>query len=303
MGQMCEKRQESRNPVSKRSQNELKQKKNRGKWYTRQSCKRAGRGPRMLPSNHARFIRVPPSAGQHQECWAGWRVSAPMQRWAWLTSDTSTISSNTAQVGMGKLKQSLWSLQGLLHKGLSQNQTQWKWVWKPWLLRSFLLAAMILGALGKTYKLCFRKYLWGLCWLSTYELFLAGGILELFTGICLSVPMSCNFYSGACSQCLISHSPHASPGWRKSVLPLLPRLQPLSCHLWVGPFLFNINMLLCWMPRLLLIIEASDACEKCEAGLQDKHSNPVTSSAQGALWVQLCSVTFIICCLNSVEQK
>lgn len=86
--------------------------------------------------------------------------------------------------------------------------------------------------------------------------------------------------------CLISPSPHASPGRRKLVLLLLLELQPPSCCSWVGHFLFNISVLLCWMPRILLIIQASEACEKCEAELQDKHSNPVTSSAQGALWVQ-----------------
>lgn len=86
--------------------------------------------------------------------------------------------------------------------------------------------------------------------------------------------------------CLASPSPHTSLGRRKLELLLQPGLQPLSCRPWAGPFLCNINTLLCWMPRFLLITQASDACEKCEAGLQDKHSNPVTSSAQGAPWVQ-----------------
>lgn len=121
-----------------------------------------------------------------------------------------------------------------------------------------------------------------------YQLFPSWGDVEnVHWRMCVN-PCELQFlFCSVQPECLISPSPHASPGRRKPVLPLLPGLQPLSCRSWAGPFLFNINMLLCWMPRFLLIIQASDACEKCEAGLEDKHSNPVTSSAQGALWVQL----------------
>lgn len=120
-----------------------------------------------------------------------------------------------------------------------------------------------------------------------YQLFPSwGGVENVHWCMCVN-PCELQFlFCSVQPRCLISPSPHASPGRRKPVLPLLPGLQPSSCRLWVGPFLFNINMLLCWMPRLLQIIQAADACEKREAGLRDKHSDPVTSSAQGALWVQ-----------------
>lgn len=146
---------------------------------------------------------------------------------------------------------------------------------------------MILGALGKTCELYSKKYLKGLCSKSTHQLFPSWGDIETVRW-CLRVnPRELRFlFCSLQPSCLISPSPHASPGRRKPLLALVPGLQPSSCRSWVGPFLFNINMPLCWMPRLLLIIQASDACKKCEAVLQDKHSNPVTSSAQGALWVQ-----------------
>lgn len=103
---------------------------------------------------------VPPLADRCQVCGAGCWVSPPEQCRSWHTNGASIISASAAQVGTGKLEQSLWSLQGLLNTGLSQSQTQGSHCPLETLHAQMLsLATMVLAALGKTYKLCSKTYL------------------------------------------------------------------------------------------------------------------------------------------------
>lgn len=207
--------------------------------------------------------------------WAGcW---PPVQHWAWLR-DTSVISSNTAQVGTGKLSGHCRVSRDFLPKVYYRVRLSEGFApWKLWLFGSFHWPLQFWEHLEWPRSFFLRNK-----GSAQNQLFPSWGDVENYHW-----PMCVNPWELQFLVCSVSHGVSfpslPTPAWgagshccRSYRIPC-----PAACS---GTFLFNINMPLCKAPSDKTGLRAF---EKYEAGLQHKHSKRVTSSAQGALWVQL----------------